>query len=214
VIAPWIPVTLVPTSFATVAIETFMTELSRTIRNWPAASVSKTSVAPPARADGAISDIVTGAILASGKRCTVSTSPVRGGSSVGSRPSSASPCPSVRNAANVIVVATAIVVVASGGRYPGTRPKGVSCGSAEIEFAIGDDGIGIKTRASADSVGLLSMKDRIGVVGGELEIVSSPGAGTRVRGTVPDNVLAASGTIGGGPGDESVSLRSGASPVA
>ena len=55
----------------------------------------------------------------------------------------------------------------------------------EIEFAIRDDGIGIKTRASADSVGLLNMKDRIGAVGGELEIVSSPGAGTRVRGMVP-----------------------------
>ena len=33
VIAPWIPVTVVSTSFATVAIETFMTELSKTIRN-------------------------------------------------------------------------------------------------------------------------------------------------------------------------------------
>jgi hypothetical protein len=33
VIAPWIPVTVVPTSFATVAIETFMTELSSVIKN-------------------------------------------------------------------------------------------------------------------------------------------------------------------------------------
>jgi signal transduction histidine kinase len=57
----------------------------------------------------------------------------------------------------------------------------------EIEFAIGDDGIGMKTRAVADSVGLLSMKDRIGAVGGELEIVSSRGAGTRIRGLVPDD---------------------------
>ena len=32
-IAPWIPLTVVPTSFATVAIETFITELSRVIRN-------------------------------------------------------------------------------------------------------------------------------------------------------------------------------------
>jgi hypothetical protein len=29
------------------------------------------------------------------------------------------------------------------------------------------------------------MRDRIGAVGGELEIVSSRGAGTTVRGTVP-----------------------------
>src|SRR5689334_24131987 len=40
--APWIPETVVPTSWATVAIETFMTELSSVIRNCPAASVSRT----------------------------------------------------------------------------------------------------------------------------------------------------------------------------
>jgi hypothetical protein len=59
VIAPWIPVTVVPTSFATVAIETFITELSSVIKNCPAASVSSTSVAPLARDDGAISAVVT-----------------------------------------------------------------------------------------------------------------------------------------------------------
>src|SRR4051812_23183055 len=42
VIAPWIPLTVVPTSFATVAIETFMTELSRVMRNWPGGSVIST----------------------------------------------------------------------------------------------------------------------------------------------------------------------------
>src|SRR6476659_9445054 len=63
VIAPWIPVTVVPTSFATVAIDTFITELSNVIRNWPAASVTKTIVAPWARADGARSAVVTGGIL-------------------------------------------------------------------------------------------------------------------------------------------------------
>ena len=35
------PVTVVPTSLATVAIDTFITELSRIIRNCPADSVSK-----------------------------------------------------------------------------------------------------------------------------------------------------------------------------
>ena len=49
VIAPWIPVTVVPTSFATVAIETFITELSSVIRNCPVASVSSTSMAGAAR---------------------------------------------------------------------------------------------------------------------------------------------------------------------
>src|SRR5438067_11419917 len=47
------PVTVVPTSFATVAIDTFITELSRVIRNCPVASVSSTIAAPLARAPGA-----------------------------------------------------------------------------------------------------------------------------------------------------------------
>ena len=63
VIAPWIPDTVVPTSFATVAIETFITELSSVIRNWPAARVSKTTVAPPARVDAAVSVVATVASL-------------------------------------------------------------------------------------------------------------------------------------------------------
>ena len=37
-----------PTSLATVAIETFMTELSSVIRNCPAASVTSTIPEPPA----------------------------------------------------------------------------------------------------------------------------------------------------------------------
>ena len=45
-IAAWIPVTVVPTSSATVAIDTFMTDVSRIIRNWAAASVSSTDWAP------------------------------------------------------------------------------------------------------------------------------------------------------------------------
>ena len=38
-------------SIATVAIETFITELSSVIRNWPAANVSSTSFEPPPAAD-------------------------------------------------------------------------------------------------------------------------------------------------------------------
>ena len=47
VIAVWIPVTVVPTSSATVAIDTFITELSRVIRNCAEARVTRT--APAAR---------------------------------------------------------------------------------------------------------------------------------------------------------------------
>src|SRR5271157_5427529 len=59
--ASWIPVTVVPTSLATVAIETFMTELSRVMRNWADARVSRT-MPPPARCATPVSAIA--AILA------------------------------------------------------------------------------------------------------------------------------------------------------
>jgi len=52
-------------------------------------------------------------------------------------------------------------------------------------FAIADDGVGMAEPESADGDGLIGMRDRIGAVGGELEIVSSPGVGTTVRGTIP-----------------------------
>src|ERR1700710_1793224 len=50
----WIPVTVVPTSLATVAIETFMTELSSIIRNCPAQRVIRIRPAAPAPALRAI----------------------------------------------------------------------------------------------------------------------------------------------------------------
>ncbi|HEY9333710.1 MAG TPA: hypothetical protein VIQ79_04815 [Kribbella sp.] len=46
--AVWIPVTVVPRSEATVAIETFITELSSAIRNWPDARVIRTVREPVA----------------------------------------------------------------------------------------------------------------------------------------------------------------------
>src|SRR5665213_3319883 len=45
--AVWIPVTVVPRSLATDLIETFMTELSRVMRNWLEASRSSTGDRPP-----------------------------------------------------------------------------------------------------------------------------------------------------------------------
>jgi signal transduction histidine kinase len=54
-----------------------------------------------------------------------------------------------------------------------------------VRFAIADDGVGIASPASRDGEGLIGMRDRIGAVGGELDIISSRGAGTTVRGTAP-----------------------------
>ncbi len=66
VMASWIPVTVVPTSLATVAMETFMTELSRVMRNCAAASVSRTTC-PPEEGRGTDAPVlVTSALLRSG----------------------------------------------------------------------------------------------------------------------------------------------------
>ena len=48
VIAVWMPVTVVPRSFATVAIDTFITDASRIITNCAAASVTSTAFAATA----------------------------------------------------------------------------------------------------------------------------------------------------------------------
>jgi signal transduction histidine kinase len=56
----------------------------------------------------------------------------------------------------------------------------------DVQFAVVDDGAGFDPRERSEGIGLVSMRDRLGAFGGELEIVSSPGAGTRIRGTVPD----------------------------
>ena len=50
--------------------------------------------------------------------------------------------------------------------------------------------------APSDGVGLVSMQDRIGAAGGDLEIVSSPGRGTTIRGTVPDGAGRAATVLG------------------
>ena len=54
-----------------------------------------------------------------------------------------------------------------------------------VHFAVADDGVGMDVAVAVVGVGLVSMRDRIGAVGGDVEVVSSPGQGTTVRGSVP-----------------------------
>ena len=54
-----------------------------------------------------------------------------------------------------------------------------------VHFAVTDDGIGMDPPTKLAGDGLTGMRDRIGAVGGTLNIVSSPGHGTTVSGTVP-----------------------------
>ena len=51
-----------------------------------------------------------------------------------------------------------------------------------VEFEIADDGPGFNPREKSSGFGLTSMRDRIAAVGGELQIISAPGQGSRIRG--------------------------------
>jgi signal transduction histidine kinase len=54
----------------------------------------------------------------------------------------------------------------------------------EVAFAIVDDGAGFDPGAATSGTGLVGMRDRIGAVGGEVEVVAAPGRGTAIRGRV------------------------------
>jgi signal transduction histidine kinase len=56
--------------------------------------------------------------------------------------------------------------------------------NGDLRFEVRDDGPGFSVDEAAGA-GLVNMRDRIAAVGGELEIRSSPGAGTTVVGTIP-----------------------------
>jgi signal transduction histidine kinase len=56
-----------------------------------------------------------------------------------------------------------------------------------LRFEVRDDGPGFRQNGGGkpSGAGLLNMRDRVAAIGGELEIVSAPGQGTRVVGSVP-----------------------------
>ena len=54
---------------------------------------------------------------------------------------------------------------------------------AHWELAVADDGVGMEQHPeiySSEGFGLTSMRQRAGAIGGEWQIESNPGAGTRV----------------------------------
>jgi signal transduction histidine kinase len=54
-----------------------------------------------------------------------------------------------------------------------------------LGFEVRDDGVGFEPPSGAFNGGLRNMHDRVEAIGGELRIVSAPGHGTCVRGSVP-----------------------------
>jgi signal transduction histidine kinase len=58
-------------------------------------------------------------------------------------------------------------------------------GDGTLRFEVRDDGVGFDPRANGHGSGLEGISDRLGALGGTLEVTSSPGAGTTVRGSLP-----------------------------
>ena len=59
--------------------------------------------------------------------------------------------------------------------------------SASVHLAVIDDGRGFEMSSASlsEGLGFISMRERLRIVGGELEIHSQPGQGTRIELTVP-----------------------------
>jgi signal transduction histidine kinase len=61
----------------------------------------------------------------------------------------------------------------------------VSCPDSRLEFSVTDDGAGFEPAKATHGTGLQGMTDRLAAVGGSLRILSQPGDGTVVSGTLP-----------------------------
>jgi signal transduction histidine kinase len=64
-------------------------------------------------------------------------------------------------------------------------------GEGQVEFEVRDDGIGFDPETNREGSGLINLSDRIDALDGSLDIGSSPGHGTSIRGTLPIRQLAA-----------------------
>jgi signal transduction histidine kinase len=60
--------------------------------------------------------------------------------------------------------------------------------NGDLRFEVRDDGRGFAIDVATMGNGLTNMRDRLAAVGGELQVQSSPGAGTTVVGTIPVGV--------------------------
>ncbi len=58
-------------------------------------------------------------------------------------------------------------------------------GDGRLRFEVADDGVGFDAATSSHGTGLQGIADRLAALDGEVEVRSSPGAGTTVAGTLP-----------------------------
>ena len=58
----------------------------------------------------------------------------------------------------------------------------------DLQFSVSDDGRGFDLDAEGSGHGFVNMKDRVGAIGGSVEVWSEPGRGTRISGSIPTGV--------------------------
>jgi len=78
--------------------------------------------------------------------------------------------------------------IQNAGKYAGEDAHAtvsVTATDEQLVFVIEDDGAGFDPADVEESHGFVNMRDRLGAVGGALEIYAAPDAGTRVRGMIP-----------------------------
>ncbi len=85
-------------------------------------------------------------------------------------------------AAAYFVVAEGLTNVARHAEGASRVEVAVSEGDGALVVEVGDDGAG---GASLDGSGLRGLSDRVAALGGELEVTSPPGGGTRLRAVIP-----------------------------
>lgn len=65
----------------------------------------------------------------------------------------------------------------------------ITQGEQRLAFEVSDDGRGFDPATAARAAGLHNLDDRIGALGGQVTVVSSPGQGTTVAGAIPARPL-------------------------
>jgi len=65
-----------------------------------------------------------------------------------------------------------------------------------VHLSVRDDGAGFDPDARAEGFGLLGMRERVALLGGELHIESAPGSGTLVRADIPTHRRSADVALG------------------
>lgn len=102
-------------------------------------------------------------------------------------------CPSAVEAAIYFCCAEAVQNAVKYAGDGATVAVSLDRDSVGIRFTIADDGAGMPESAATGGDGLAGMRDRIGAVGGEVQIHSAPGRGVTVRGSIPASALTAPG---------------------